>query len=106
MVRSRNESLSRARARNPQRLCMRISLLLRHPGFVRPSTESISNTKAPMNKPELDNRARHVHHALKLFKYAALPLLLVTLTIFFGCKGSLATYHGASDSVMINGMAY
>jgi hypothetical protein len=35
-----------------------------------------------------------------------LPLLLVAAAIFFGCNGSLSTYHAPAEGMMINGMAY
>jgi hypothetical protein len=56
-----------------------------------------------MNKPQLDNRARHVH---QIFKSAGFPLLIAAIAVFFGCKGSLSTYHAASSSTMVTGMAY
>src|SRR6266849_1819718 len=59
-----------------------------------------------MNEPYLCNRARHVHRVLKIFKFAGFPLFTAALAVFFGCKGSLSTYHAASSSVMVNGMAY
>ena len=66
----------------------------------------LTNRKPPMNQRLFGACIRDIRPTTRFLKLIGFPLLLIGAAVFWGCSGSLATYHGVPSSQMVNGMAY